>query len=321
MSSFSCSDSHRSPGGLYTLLIAGLMFFVSQAASASYTNLVVFGDSLSDTGNISTLSGGFIPAAPYAAGRFSNGPLYTDVLASGLGLSSLNSLSGGSNYAYGGATNIPNGTGTPSLVEQSDLYLTENGGVASADALYVVFGGGNDLLGGTTEAEAIDAANALVGIVANLVSVGAFNILVPNLPDLGITPHATTSGTGADLTARTVAYNNTLAAGLGLISGAPNIMELDLFAIMTGMAANPGLYGFSNTTDVCYDGGALGGGNVCADPDQYLFWDSIHPTAVGHAVLGDIALSVVSEVPLPAAMPLLLSALGMLAATRRLQRR
>src|SRR4051812_24277895 len=49
-------------------------------------NLVVFGDSLSDVGNLSLSNGNIeTPSPPYFAGRFSNGPLWVDTLASSLG--------------------------------------------------------------------------------------------------------------------------------------------------------------------------------------------------------------------------------------------
>ncbi|MGZ9082256.1 MAG: SGNH/GDSL hydrolase family protein [Rhodoplanes sp.] len=86
-----------------------------QAAAASYTNMFVFGDSLSDTGNVYDLTRGILPAPPYAGGRFSDGPVYAEYMAKGLGLPLDNVLSGGTNYAFGGAeTN----SGVPTLLRQ-----------------------------------------------------------------------------------------------------------------------------------------------------------------------------------------------------------
>ena len=87
-------------------LVVGTAAFASQTASAlPFTNMVVFGDSLSDTGNILISTGGAIPTAPYFNGRFSNGPVWIDTLTAGLGLpaGAVASFAGGNNYAFGGA--------------------------------------------------------------------------------------------------------------------------------------------------------------------------------------------------------------------------
>jgi outer membrane lipase/esterase len=304
---------------LRSLALATSLVGASMAAQAvTYSSMVVFGDSLSDTGNVAAVTG-FIPLPPYATGRFSNGPVYTDVLAAGLGVSSLHSLGGGTNFAFGGATIVPNGTGTPSLTEQSNGYLAATGGIADAGALYVVFGGGNDIRGSASTADAVNAANGLVSIVQNLIAAGAANILVPNLPDLGATPEAIGGGgAGVDSTARSLTYNSTLAAGLATLSGA-NIIELDVFGILNNMIANPGSFGITNTDEVCFEGatGVGGGGAVCSNPDEYIFWDGIHPTAAIHEELGNIAFGLVSPVPVPAAAWLFGSALLGLAGAGR----
>ena len=70
----------------------------------------MFGDSLSDVGNVYLATNGIEPASPYVDGQFSNGPVWVQDLAARLGLPALTpSLAGGSDYAFGGAT-----TGSPS---------------------------------------------------------------------------------------------------------------------------------------------------------------------------------------------------------------
>lgn len=271
--------------------------FISLSAQASFTNLVVFGDSLSDTGNIFSATGGFLPGAPYDSGRFSNGPLYIDVLADHLGLSSSNSLSGGSNFAYGGARVIADGSSTPSLSQQYDTYIASSAGSADSSALYVVFGGANDLFNSTTVAAANAAADGIVAIVSQLVAAGAQHILVPNLPDLSSTPGYLGD---ADIGNRTAEFNNTLSQGLNSVGNA-GIVLLDVYGLLGDAIADPASYGFSNVTQSCYLGPLAGAGLVCADPDSYLFWDSVHPTAAGHQFLGDSAFAAVAPVPLPSA--------------------
>ena len=85
---------------------AGL--FGASAQAGPYSDLIIFGDSLSDTGNVFIVTGGALPsqsAGPYAGGRFSNGPLWVETLANGLGLPTSASpfLVGGNNYAFAGA--------------------------------------------------------------------------------------------------------------------------------------------------------------------------------------------------------------------------
>lgn len=301
------SGTFRTGLGVYLVL---LLNGFSVTASASFSNLVVFGDSLSDTGNVYTQTGGFIPQAPYDNGRFSNGPVYVEVLAQHLSLDVTNTLSGGDNYAWGGATIVP-GSSTPSLEQQYSTYMSDVSGVADPNALYVVYGGGNDLFGSSTVAEAEQAANSLLAIIANLVGAGAQNVLVPNLPDLGATPNLLGS---ADATNRSMHFNATLASGLGGVSGA-SIHLLDVFSILNDIVADGAGLGFSNVTEACYTGTLSGGGATCSNPDSYVFWDDIHPTAAAHKILGDRAFAAV--VPVPAAGWLLASALLVLVNARR----
>ncbi len=76
---------------------------VAHAASPTYDNLIVFGDSYCDVGNIFALTGGAEPAAPYYNGRFSNGPIWLDHVAGFLGVPLKASALGGTDYAFGGA--------------------------------------------------------------------------------------------------------------------------------------------------------------------------------------------------------------------------
>src|SRR5215212_9668487 len=85
-------------------------------AVAAFDRLVIFGDSLSDVGNVQTITSGLAPLVPptpgpyYFNGRYSNGPNFVETLAGGLGLGPVApSVLGGTNYAHGGAL----ATGTP----------------------------------------------------------------------------------------------------------------------------------------------------------------------------------------------------------------
>jgi outer membrane lipase/esterase len=300
-----------------TAFLALAVLGVSAQASA-YSQLVVFGDSLSDTGNINAFTGG-VPFPPYATGRFSNGPVWVETLAAGLGLAANPSLLGGTNYAYGGApTGLPVASSSPSLTDQVNLQYLPTLGLGGADpnALYIVWGGGNDVRAGNITSS---VAN-LSAIITTLAGAGAVNFLVPNLPNVGLTPEAQAGGPAAVAAATflSTTFNAQLAAALpGLqTSLGIDIRTVDVFGFLNGVIANPSAYGISNTTARCYSGitGVGGPGTVCANPDEYLFWDGIHPTAAAHAALGEYALTVV---PAPAAVWLFASGLMVLGWVRR----
>ena len=59
------------------------------------------------------------------------------------------------------------------------------------------------------------------------------------------------------------------------------VQYFDTFSWWSHTLANPGAYGFTNVTDPCLTT------SICADPSSYFFWDGVHPTTAGHAVLAD----------------------------------
>lgn len=273
----------------------------SLPAQAAYGGLVIFGDSLSDSGNNFIAQGGtttpyaditsnfFIPTYTYApAGVYSNGPVWATSFASSLGLSAAPALAGGMNFAFGGAR-TSGGEPPPSLVSQVGLFLGGTGGVAPGDYLYVVAGGGNNardalqaIAGGanaftTIGATSFQFASDVGNIVDTLQGAGAKNIVVWNAPNLGTAPAV--SGVPipgfADLaTGVAEAMNGALAQRL---NGEVGVQTFDLFGSVAGIIDNPGAYGLSNVTDACL----LGACNA----DEYLFWDGIHPSARGHEIL------------------------------------
>ena len=304
-------------------LVGALVVSLVSAQASAYSALYVFGDSLSDTGNVNIITGG-VPLPPYATGRFSNGPVWVETLAANLGLSANPALGGGTNWAFGGApTGPPFTQSVPYITQQVSGgfgplpgYLPSVGGVADPNALYVVWGGGNDVRQGSITNSVANISSA----ITTLAAAGATNFLVPNLPNIGLTPEAQAGGPAvvAGATFLSVAFNGQLiAATAGLRSSlGVNIIDVDVFAFLNNTIANAGALGITNTTGRCYSGatGVGGGGTVCANPNEYVFWDGIHPTAAAHALLGNYASS---AIPVPAAAWLFVSGIAALGALRR----
>jgi len=285
-------------------------------SAALYSDIYVFGDSLSDSGNLSALTLSALPGEPYFAGRFSNGPTYAEHLAFNLGLTLSPSSGGGNNYAIAGALTGSFPLGLPFGVTDQVNSFIGNTPALDPNSLYVVFSGGNNLLDAIGDAYSTPgqtvsifqntittAATDIIQMIGALTSAGANNILVPNLPDFSLIPRVRNlaltdpniAGFASDLSG---AFNTTLDSILNAYS-ANNVMGMDIFSLFNELTAFPESIGLTNVTDACYDGT-----NVCSDPNSYLFWDSIHPSALGHLVLGAAALNAVTPVPEPASIVL-----------------
>jgi outer membrane lipase/esterase len=278
------------------------------AAASPYSSLVVFGDSVSDSGNNAaaglydpgqTITGNtYVPSSSYAAGTYSNGPVWASGVASSLGVTLQPSLLGGTNFAFGGAT-----TGTPgsgpggfpySLTVQANQYLGATGNLASPTALYVIAGGGNDAraaltaiaggagVGPTVAATAASFAANVGAIVNQLQLAGAQHIVVWNTPNLGVSPAVTAAG-AADLGSFLAASMN--AALAQQLFGEFGVSTFDIFGLGTSIALDPSAFGLANATDAC---GAVSGANC----DLYEYWDGIHPTAAAHRIIADAFFSV-----------------------------
>jgi thermolabile hemolysin len=254
------------------------------SANAAFSDAIVFGDSLTDTGNAYSISLGAIPQSPpHYQGRFSNGPVWVEYLASGLGLPAPTpSRAGGNNYALGGAT-------TPGVVGQISTYLAAHS--PTADELFVVWVGGNDLLNNNAIDVSVPVAS-LASSITTLANAGAEEFLVPNLPPLGQTPSRHGSSNETLMDNLSIAFNTQLETALATLETnlSITIHRLDVFGNMQRLLADPLAHGFTNVTNRAYSGGV-----VVPNPDEYLFWDGIHPTGAAHAWLGDLAVLAVLE--------------------------
>jgi phospholipase/lecithinase/hemolysin len=313
-------------------------------AAPSYTAEYVFGDSLSDTGNLAALSGSDnnFTDPPSFHNSFTNGPVAVQVVASALGLNadpsmwlhytgpntppSVSVSTSGTNYAFVAATAAASSLGGQStyinLPQQIDAYVTHSGGTADPGALYTVFIGGNDVINATDSGGGLSAITtgvaAEVAAVQTLASAGARNLLVVNVPNVGTTPHFAQDEPSlvATATAYSQRYDSLLAsglAGLALPTGT-SLTQFDLYTAEQAILANPSAYGLTDVTDPCYlDAPILtkttqACGANAENIGTFAFWNPLHPTATVHAILGqDIlaALGDVTPVPEPASLALL----------------
>jgi phospholipase/lecithinase/hemolysin len=286
----------------------------SGARAASIDALYAFGDSLSDVGNVFALTG--IPQPPNVNGQFSNGPVWVQDLAKGLGLAPLTpSVLGGTDYAYGSGetgnasfdtsnpvTNILGPTGQ--LTQFEATHTT-----ADPNALYTIWIGSNDIADIPANSTPAQAATDIATIAANidttivtLAGLGAKNFLIVTVPDLGKTPAAISLGpvAAATLTALSGSLDSTLVGGAGPIPSLANLAAVDglnlkvlnAFSLLDAVVSNPSAFNLTDVTDPC-----LVGTTVCANPNQFLSWDGLHPTAAGHAIVAGAALALVTPEP------------------------
>jgi outer membrane lipase/esterase len=306
---------------LASLLCPLLIPSPADALIIPFDRIYVFGDSLSDAGNAYAASGGLVPERSASYRRFSNGQVAVERLAANLGIDLKPSLEGGTDYAVGGAAtgtenfiSFLNGTGIRNQVK----LFSDSLPIAPFDpasTLFVVWGGSNQFFIDQARESVAPAVQNLAQSITDLVSVGAEHILVPNLPDLGATPFGLAQGTaGATaLTALTQLFNQVLAQQLDALDrlvGA-DIIRFDTFAAFNDLLRNPAAYGLFNVSEECLSRSAC-------DPDAFLFWDSVHPTARVHAILGDALTA--AAIPLPASATLFLSGIVSLYIARRFYR-
>lgn len=293
------------------------------AQAGTFDNVVVIGDSLSDSGNAALALGSPTPS------RFTTNPgtVAIENVASYFGFTLSPSLTGGTNFAFGGAGVLNNSVSgpVPTLPQQFSQYLAASGGQADAKTLYSVWGGGNDILfhagmvqlGAETPQQAqqgvLAAAQAEVGLLKQMAGAGARYVVVFNLPDVGKTPAGLAGGAAASqsLTGLSIGYNSVLNGGLASLSGGDfNVIPVNIFQLFGEVIANPSAFGFTNVTaPACTTSSSLTctpATLVSADAAQkYLFADGVHPTTAAHAMLGQF---VIAEILAPQQISLLAQA-------------
>jgi len=281
---------------LLVLAVAG-----TALAGNPANEVYVIGDSLSDTGNLYDLTGFWPPSPPYAM-RFSNGPVWPEYLAEAMGVDVDSLAYGGAFtgvYTVGGVplsnfNNVQYPTQfafLPGVTEEIDALLDANPDGLNPRALYVVWAGPNDMFLGMGQPEAMPAilAQAVGNIgeaVCRLGTAGGRHFMVGNLPDLSLTPFVRDldPATQAQVAQAVVLFNAGLEQTLaGLPDACAGTLGVfDAYQLVNDLVASPADYGLENVTEAC-----LTDTSLCANPDTYLFWDSVHPSTRVHALFAD----------------------------------
>jgi phospholipase/lecithinase/hemolysin len=275
--------------------------------SHQYDEIYIFGDSLSDIGNVFDTTGGAIPPSPiYSNGRFSNGSVWVENITSNLGLN----FNSNNNFAFGGATTgfknilLP---GLPGLQQQISLFQLANPSV-NQNSLYILWAGLNDyldyFLGGVPNPA--QTVKNLSAAVTSLIDVGAREIILVNLPDLGKFPiigeHKEISSLFSTFTKD---HNSILMKNIKSLkrdlSPKIHIISVDVYSLFNRVVTNPEEFGFTNVTDSCITKN-ISVVNIgyptkltpCT-PNTFLFWDPIHPTTATHKLIADLAFSVLKS--------------------------
>lgn len=269
--------------------------------SNAYSQVIAFGDSLSDTGNMhqvtTQLTNWGLPMAPNDRGRFSNGPVVLEVMANTLNKPLLNYAFGGGQSGRGGL--VPVFALQIGMLRQVEDHTKNLGFFKQADskALYVLWTGPDDYYQGSN----IYLTTTNVKVTANLLHAmttlyikGARNFFVPLMPDLSITPSAKLhekfqSNYTKNARARSQELASMVTSMLKSFAKTyPNakVRTFDTFTYSQQQLVQAAADGY-NVTDPCYDPPFMGlPGPVCANPDNHLFWDTNHPTAAGAKVIG-----------------------------------
>ncbi len=291
-----------------TLFTFFILLFSGLVAAKPLNNIVVFGDSLSDNGNLYEYMHQKLPQSPpYYQGRFTNGLVWVEHLAASY---FSNSSSHFFDYAFGGAgiSEDPDDDVLFTLRKEIDTYFLAHQNKADADSLFIIWIGANNYLGIPDDMEkALNEVNqGITHDLQRLAKAGAKHILIVNLPDLGKTPIALAFDSTEKLSYLANRHNELLAASINnLKQEFPEIQWLlfDVNQTLSELVVYPEKYGFTNITDTCYEAmvekpshrailhmaAKIKAKKELDACDGFLFFDPVHPTGPAHKIMAEHA--------------------------------
>lgn len=301
-----------------------------QDYSGLYSGINIFGDSLMDAGNLFHIAG-VPPSPPYAqkfsngpiwveqlADRLSLSPVLSIAVVPDKPNGKATLPSEGINFALAGSlsSELNLEPQLPGLSQQITTFVKlAQTTPPIPSALFLLLAGGNDYNSAVSSHAASNPAASttstlsdlpeqvtdnLTKAAADLIGAGARHLVVGNLPDLGRDPYAKSLDqinprSSAILTQLSTKHNQLLAQKLTALSATTgvHIIQLDLDGLLASVTANPDQFKFKNITDPClthFKSGFVFDG-ICEHPDEFLFWDDVHPTQAGHGAIAQLALS------------------------------
>lgn len=309
------------------IVLTLLCFFLCSLTYADVPKKIIFfGDSLSDTGNMYKISLGSTPKyPPYFKGRFTNGYTWSDRFAE---YYFHKYQATADNYAFGGATVLgaphtsPNSNSfPPTLREEVQHFLQKSITEDKSKMLFIIWIGANDYFFDTPDVELKTTlvTNEIFSIIQELMSKGASNFLILNIPDISFCPYSTDLPYKEKLHQSSIQHNAKLLEGITKFQQTyPSVKFnfFDIFSLVNDIGQNPDKYNqkynchLVNLNEACWKGGYRlsvsktnsvvlneayninknyeAGLTPCDHPDEYFFWDHIHPSEVAHNILAQI---------------------------------
>lgn len=275
-------------------LVVCLVLLVPSALFSSpliFNEIVFFGDSLSDNGNLFAYDFGYLPKSPpYFQGRFTNGYAWTDKVAKYF---YDQDFIASKNYALGGQTAIfhgPSDTYLPVTMGMSiSSYLVRTSMSDRSKTLFIIWIGANDYLHhakshdipqGHVHDHTTQVIDGIKSNIERLIYYGAKNFIVINLPDLGRTPLGTEDGFTNELHELTIKHNQKLARMVDALQESYKTLRtytLDANGLLQELIQkaqdpNDNTLPIKNTTDSCWKGGYTlrKEENISEDLNQYI---------------------------------------------------
>ncbi|KAG2181919.1 hypothetical protein INT43_006844 [Umbelopsis isabellina] len=243
-----------------TTLLASLVFsaIIRPGHAIAIKNLVVFGDSYSDQGNLM---------------RQTNGPVWVENVAYAWNASVYN-------FAFGGATcdsdlyALDRSDMSPSIRDQIEIYYDQKLNLKPEETVYAIWVGINDIALATADngAKPVPPTQIVSCVRSQIAKLRhyfkASNIMLLEVPPLDRMPYFLNDDWTSELNIR--------------------LRIIRTYPLYQKVVSSPSTYGFSNVThaywEVCT--------GLCTDKeDDYLWWDGGHMTGAGHKLVANAVIA------------------------------